>query len=363
MARSNCRNVCDGGYSLRGTWLGHLGLATTGIYRHEFGDIGLFTLRIPFGLPDNYRISDIDGVTHEGHVSCSLIDVRGHYTLVFDGLESENLAEEYLQKAWLGFNGVLLDRGVPIDWQIEAQRIVRHGTPQEMAAMQRRQGLANTPDEVHGFIGAESPSILKVGEHYGICAAGEVKALHLLSAKDLIESFDQSVTYCIPKDDEELSRLNLALDLYAAYFTETTRNAKFLALIMALESLSTPISKNKADLDAIDKAEALIRGHIDGLPLGEEERAGLTKIIDTLRSQTNLSKTQQVKALVLRTLDYVDHPETEELADLAVKLYRKRGKLVHTGHIDKPELTELTMRSKDLVQAVLKSEFKRLTSD
>jgi hypothetical protein len=153
------------------------------------------------------------------------------------------------------------------------------------------------------------------------------------------------------------AKLRVALELYGAYFTEFSENARLLTLVMALEALAegTPrtalvlglLKRWKEDLDAAWRT--VEPGSDDDLALESLRRELLVRREDSLR--------RQVRNLVRTTLETNGDPDAEELARQAVAVYDARSTLVHEGSLEPRRLARATADAKRIVERVLKARF------
>ena len=131
------------------------------------------------------------------------------------------------------------------------------------------------------------------------------------------------------------TRQRLAYDLYAASMSETNADARFMLLMMAVESLLEPRPRSAP-------AQALVRGLIAQVRSSELERSEIDSIVGSLRwlEQDSISRTGRELAKGLRPRTYGGQDPVAFFSDC----YGLRSALAH-GADPRPSRTEVDLRA------------------
>jgi hypothetical protein len=131
------------------------------------------------------------------------------------------------------------------------------------------------------------------------------------------------------------TRQRLAYDLYAASMSETNADARFMLLMMAVESLLEPRPRPAP-------AQALVRGLIAQVRSSELERSEIDSIVGSLRwlEQDSISRTGRELAKGLSPRTYGGQDPVAFFSDC----YRLRSALAH-GADPRPSRTEVDLRA------------------
>jgi hypothetical protein len=131
------------------------------------------------------------------------------------------------------------------------------------------------------------------------------------------------------------ARQRLAYDLYAASMSETNADARFMLLMMAVESLLDPQPRSAP-------AQSLVRGLIAQVRSSELERSEIDSIVGSLRwlAKDSISRTGRILAKSLRPRTYGRH----DPVDFFTNCYTLRSALAH-GADPRPSRTEVDLRA------------------
>ncbi|MBA2350560.1 MAG: hypothetical protein H0V78_01855 [Burkholderiales bacterium] len=154
-------------------------------------------------------------------------------------------------------------------------------------------------------------------------------------------------------------KLSVALDLYSAFFTEQSANARFLTLIMSLEALAIGTCKAPLALELLAKWSSEVEALLKSVPPNSGDAVSLEALNRELLFRREDSVRSQVRKLVLSAL--LLDADANDMARAAVDLYDLRSKLVHDGALDARTLDVATSEAKSLVHRVLLIRFQRVT--
>lgn len=149
-------------------------------------------------------------------------------------------------------------------------------------------------------------------------------------------------------------KLRVALELYAAHFTEQQIRVRFLLLVMAMESLAKPIAKHQVAINLLDRWRQELDTEMNRLDSSSEEFRSLEALSRELGFRSEDSIRTQVRKL-FANLPSVDPVEATELQRTALRVYDKRSTLVHNGHLPDEELSTLETEARKLLEKVFAS--------
>ena len=160
------------------------------------------------------------------------------YIIKVEGFDSENDARAYNYKLWAGLKWCLLNLNLPSETVIEPQDIEYYDDPLQMAKdMNEKYGTNYSRRD--GQIYTDKPAIYESGKEFSRIFT-VTKRIHSGVRGDVfIKCVLEGMSFPNSEEVVRSNKLKVALDLYNAYFTENSDNARFLTLIMVLEALAT----------------------------------------------------------------------------------------------------------------------------
>ncbi|MCA9945412.1 MAG: hypothetical protein KC449_18140 [Anaerolineales bacterium] len=215
--------------------------------------------------------------------------------------------------------------------------------------------------DVHGFIDGTFPAVYRSDKNLITGTANSVDAMQSINVEDLAKYFLEGATQ---QNSESLFRhekYKTALELYSAFFTETSQNAKFLTLVMVLETLAESKKRPQLVLELLKDFRNQIEELENKLSADSEEFISLDSLKRELTFRQEDSIRKQIRALVYDTLLINGDEDAEETAKLAVKIYDKRSKLVHEGKISQKDLHHASSNARRIVKRILQAKFTHLT--
>lgn len=149
-------------------------------------------------------------------------------------------------------------------------------------------------------------------------------------------------------------KLRVALELYAAHFTEQQVRVRFLLLVIAMESLAKPTAKHQVAIDLLDRWRQELETEMKRFDSSSEEFRSLEALSRELGFRSEDSIRTQVRKL-FASLPGVGAAEATELQRRALRVYDKRSTLVHDGHLPTEELSTLEAEARELLEKVFAS--------
>lgn len=315
----------------------------------------MFTARIPFIVPPNIRISDDEAVTAIGSATYKLKGDGYLHVLTASGFATEEQARDFVRRAHSALAWLLLFKGVPTEAQLTPQKIRYVDDPVacgEGLARATRGALSGPVDAfIHGPEAAIYPTDKRIRSETGLPVALVTSQPSTSALQVLLQGAEFPQSRELTAD----AKLGVALSLYGAHFTETSDNARFLTLIMALETCSSATSKAPIALSLLANWSEQV-DQIAQLPeTTEEDRASLDALQRELLHRREDSIRSQVRKLVRSELN--GDSDAAEMEKEAVRLYDLRSTLVHDGSLDPQALGPALTSAKSLVRRVLMARY------
>jgi hypothetical protein len=320
----------------------------------------MYTLRFPFRLPPNSRIGPDEVSKHVGPFELSLKEVNNLYVLKVRGLLSEVEAKAFIANIRTGLAWLLLKYGIPADADFELQTTQYFTDPEKVAAdLSKASGGHVEPAD--GAINELSPAVYLTGKRIQVWSGvPETMTTHFPLGEFVLDPLSEGVMFPASKAFAEDHKLTVALDLYGAYFTEKSSNARFLTLIMALEVLAVDVERSTFVLELLDQWGKQVSELRKTVEPKSEDAQSLDDIGRQILHKRVSSKRGKIRNLVLFTLQDVAGVDAVGLAKKARDLYDLRSTLVHEGSLDPKELGRAIEDGNDIVRRVLMTRFQKL---
>lgn len=149
-------------------------------------------------------------------------------------------------------------------------------------------------------------------------------------------------------------KFRVALELYAAHFTEVQVRVRFLLLVMAMESIAKPAAKHQVAVDLLGRWRQELEKEMNKFDSSSEEVLSLRALSRELVFRSEDSIRTQVRKL-FASLPGISSAEATELQRRALRVYDKRSTLVHDGHLPMEELSTLEIEARALLEKVFSS--------
>jgi len=316
----------------------------------------MFTVRVPFTVPEKKRIREdaatltVNGVIHtlsfDGH----------HHILKSAGFPTEEAAHDFLNRLEAGFAWLLLDNGIPAAPFLVPQDVTYHEDPEAVG-----RNLANSfgtkyAGPVHATIDGNMAAVYLTDRPIKTLTAFPLNATQHIGSDRALKTIVDGAALPGSPTLGSAPKLGIALSLYSAHYTESSPNARFLALVMALEAIADATLKPPSVLDILTRW----RGELDELLAVSEQGSEEAIALDALRRELTFrrddSLRSQIRKLVSNTL-HAD-PDVAETAREAVRIYDVRSSLVHDGEVAPGALEQATQAARSLVHRILLARFR-----
>jgi hypothetical protein len=146
-------------------------------------------------------------------------------------------------------------------------------------------------------------------------------------------------------------KLRIALELYAAHFTENQVRVRFLLLVIAMESLAKSTTKHQIAIDLLNSWKNELEDKMQKFEVSSDEYKNLDALSRELGFRSEDSIRSQIRKL-FANLPGVDFEESDILQKRALRVYDKRSKLVHDGYLPTEDLCSLEVEARELLEKV-----------
>lgn len=305
----------------------------------------MFTLRLPFELPTGYQITDTDKPIQYANLECKLKKESRAYALIIKGFCTEEDAEYFLSNSWSGLMWVLLNCGLAPLWETKLQKI------------------SYTKDPVAKEIDGLQPAIFSSDGSYWARTTDNINLISGTNTDRFFEYFFKGIEYKNWENGFKNNKLRIALELYGAFFSEATENARFLTLVMVLEALSESEKRPDMVLDLLINFRGQIEDVESNYSKESNERVSLESLKRELTFRKEDSIRKQIRSLVFNTLSNNGDVDALEMAKQALKVYDKRSTLVHGGSLTLQELGSISSEARIIVERVLRAKFIQMVDE
>src|SRR5438552_480137 len=197
----------------------------------------MYFLRLPFTLPPDQSIGIERNLAQIGQLSMTLDWREPYYVLIVGSFPDESAARNYSGQARAGLTWVMLHLGItPNVAELQSVCYIEDaGSTHEdlsvaiKSAIDRpaivltdgsRQGPHFTPNGIHDKSDGSSTMSVRI------------------PAQQVLRSFAEGIAFPSARQVLVDPKLRLATELFAAYFTASSINARFITLMMSLEALA-----------------------------------------------------------------------------------------------------------------------------
>lgn len=321
-----------------------------------------YTLRFPFRLPPGQNIGDLDepAIYSRNGLAWSIERKLDLFLFKVVGLNSEEHCHQYAKRIWSGLNWLLLKTGVAPIVSLKFDRVAYAENAEEAARNLEREWGIPYSGPIHGLANEDMLCAHPSGQNIRFCAVGSPGAVVSTPVSRVIAAVDEGIEIRAGIETIEDRKLQVALDLYAAYWLEHSDRARLLTLILALESLMTYPPRHKIVRELLDKWKPDIERCMQQLKKGTAEFTALESLDKELFFKKTDSLRRQVRSLALEAFEFLNIDNAEDRAREAVWVYDQRSTLVHEGELPPAVLRKATRIAKDIVQQVLEARFQGL---
>lgn len=317
----------------------------------------MYTLRFPFTLPSGREIAVAETPGELGGLEYRLSKQDGLYVLTLSGFPSEEWAQAYLKDIRAALIWVLLHTGIPAKGEFEPQPVWCSDDPLQTAVNLSLSFRRQIEGPVDALVDGRRPAVYATGKRIRLLTGWPPSLVLSTPVEIVMKHFAEGVG--IENSTRVLAdpKLLTAFELFAAYFTEASGNARLLTLVMALETVATGVQRTRLVLDLLEKWKQEADEALKTVAPDSDDAASLQAVCRELLFRREDSIRRQVRNVVLTTLTMNGDADAAEAAKKAVQLYDLRSTLVHEGSLTSQELNEGMTDAKNLVERVLRARF------
>jgi hypothetical protein len=318
-----------------------------------------YTLLFPFELMPGEELTSLLDNKQIGNLTFAIEKQNYRNILKIDGFETERAARDYVNHIWAVFAWLLVNTedGLPFNISLEFGHAYYPPDP-KVAAENFALSFGGTPvegDVVDVIADGDLPFVYRTDQKIKRLFGGKVGFTRTRNVGKFVSTLEELSTKDISKIVKQ-PKLKLALELYNAFFYEKSDNAKFITLIMVLETLTTSPEKHKVSLELIVKWKEELNKKRNNYNTDTDEHESLTALERELLFRKEASLRSQIRALILDTLKAKGGNQALEYSKQAVNAYDLRGKLVHNGWLPPTELSSAIENIKVIAVEVLKAK-------
>jgi len=321
-----------------------------------------YTLRFPFRLAPGQKLSNLDEpyVCEHSDLNLKLGEQRGLYVFSVGVFPDEEAGKAFIPKLWAGLMWALLHQGLSPEANLLPQDITYTEDSWE-AARNVSKSLRLKGEKLDVILNGSLPAVYGSDKDVRVLT-GHPVSLSLGFPADKTSAFISEVL-ALPHPECIVTngKLKVALDLYNAFFRETSANARFLSLNMVIEALAPSDLKHKCVAEAIDRWVAEAKKLQGAVQTDSEEWHAYDSLIREIGFRKEKSIRSSIRNLVLSTLRASD-PDAVDLSRQAVQLYDLRSRLVHDGHVQGEDLGQAVTKMREIVFRVLRASFIQVAS-
>ncbi len=319
----------------------------------------MYTLRFPFLLTNNTSINNLESpITREnGGLTITLEFNKPYYILLVKGFKSELEAKAYKKNLKIGLNWATLNCNFGFEDELEFDKVYFPPDPYKVADVWRTQFEIDKGERIDCIINGNLPSVYPSQSVIGILTGGMVSVIIGKNPNSILDSLLEGVAISFSIKDIDI-KLKIAIDIYNGHFFEQSNQAKFLSLVMVLESIAPHNHKHQIAQNFIDYWIDDLNLRIAELKEDSEEYHSLESLRKEISFRREASIRSQIRTLVLETLNENNNHAAVEYAKKTIKLYDTRSILIHDGIIDSKTLEEALSDAREIVLLVLKYKLK-----
>lgn len=321
-----------------------------------------YTLRFPFRLAPGQKFSNLDEpyMSRYSDLVLRLGEQSGLYFLSVGSFPTEESGKAFIPKLWAGLMWSLLHQGLSPEANLLPQEIQYYEDPFE-AAQKASKSWGLKVDKLDCILDGSLPAVYAADKAVKLHTGQQISLLLGFAPERTVAFLVEVLAFPHPEYVLADQKLKVSLDLFNAFFRETSANARFLTLNMALEALAPSEPKHLCAIEAIDCWVKKLKRLQEGVQLNSDEWHSYDSLIREVGFRKEKSIRSSIRSLVYSTLQPSD-PDAEALSRKAVRLYDIRSRLVHDGYVAGEDLGQAVDELREVTFRVLKSRFLQVAS-
>jgi hypothetical protein len=314
----------------------------------------MYFLRLPFTLPPDQRIGIESNLAQIGRLSMTLDWREPYYVLIVGSFPDESAARNYSGQAWAGLTWVMLQLGItPNVAELQSVCYIEDaGSTSEDPSVAIKAAIAAITLTDGSRQGPHSTSS---GIHDEPDGSSTISVR--IPAQQVLRSFAEGIAFPSARQVLVDPKLRLATELFAASFTGSSINARFITLMMSLEALAESIPRTQLVLDLVSKWTAEADEVRTTVTHGSDDAESLEAVREELLFWKEDAVRRQIQHLVYGTLAVHGNSVARTAAMRIVEVYDFRRRLVRDGYVDPTILDPATTDAKTILGQVLRAKY------
>jgi Apea-like HEPN len=312
-----------------------------------------YSIRIPITPAPGQKLDIGEGVcfTYE-HFHVEIVRERYFYSLTVGEFSSEAQGLLWLCKFSVALLWIVAKLRLGLIFESTAEGMELFEEPITLAPNSPITDLAKSVGwrDVDGFYSADKTVIRP--EHKKLISdlTGRPTVIIGTGFANFVEVLEEGLRYAKPNTVLTDRKLRLAFEIYASSFFESSRSARFLTLMTALEAIAESASRPAPVIDCLEGFMNRLKSRREELVrlVGAEEFESLA---GSLRNLQEKSIGQKIRTLLKTKL--AGTPEAVHIPQFS-HIYEIRSRLVHQGLSDDTEVGSAISTLDNLVPAILR---------
>jgi hypothetical protein len=194
----------------------------------------VYTLRIPFLVPPATRVAEEEASLEHGSISYVLTWDGSYHILLVKWLASEAVALDFVAKAPTAIAWLLLQHGIAAKAELLPQKMQYYPDPAEAGAHLAKSFGSTTLGRADAIIDGSQAALFPSDKRLRVATALAPSVYTSIPSARALETLVEGFSFASCGRISQDPKLDLAVALYGAYFTEQSTRARFLTLIMSL---------------------------------------------------------------------------------------------------------------------------------
>jgi hypothetical protein len=170
---------------------------------------------------------------------------------------------------------------------------------------------------------------------------GRATVIAGIGADNFTQSIKEALLFSSPENVVKQEKLQLAIDLYSAFFFELSDNAQFITLVTVLEALTPEFDVPDVARKTLESAKALVKEARGGYSSNSNEWNDLEHLlgrVGKLKQQAIGTRIRKYISGVVQ--EYEELGDPQEVSNKLKDLYKNRSLLLHKGKADEHSIKD-----------------------
>jgi hypothetical protein len=327
-----------------------------------------FVLYVPFVVAPGRQISGIDtsGSYRVAGYDVCLEKLTNIYALTIGPFETEQEARQFFPKLRAALLWVSLKHNVGINYprSVTDVTLIEGPTPVPDKGMVKQLVERVGWDVIEGFYDADKAVARPEAKKLIRWEMGRPSVIAGIGADNFAKCIKEALSFSAPDNVVKEERLQLAIDLYSAFFFELSDKAQFIALVTVLEALTPDSEVPDIARTTLESAKSVVKQKRNSFTRDAEE----WKDLDHLLSRIGKLKQQAIGASIRHYFsgvvqDYSELGDPREVSNKLRDVYKNRSLLLHEGDVDEDSIKDGLRFLREFVPKVLEKLYIAVAQD